>query len=46
MNDQIRVMNITNGDEIDYVSWDSEEEAQEWIDSQDIPEKYMIMEII
>jgi len=41
--EQIRVMNITNGDEIN-ISFENIEEAEQWIDSQDCPSMYQIME--
>ncbi len=38
----VRVMNITNGNEVE-VLFESAEEAQEWIESQDFPEMYRIL---
>jgi len=42
MQERTRIMNITNGDEMD--SFDTREEAEEWIESQDCPDMYRIME--
>lgn len=44
MSEQIRIMNITNGDEID-INWETIKGAREWIENQDNPDMYQIMDI-
>lgn len=41
MQEDVRIMNITNGDEVQG-NWGTEEEAQEWIEEQDFPKFYAI----
>ncbi len=41
MND-IRIMNITNGNEVKG-SWETLLEAEEWIEEQDVPEMFEVM---
>lgn len=43
MEDRTRIMNITNGDE-ERGNWETREEAEQWIEDQDCPEMYSIME--
>ncbi len=42
--ENIRIMNITNGDEVNG-NWETREEALEWIENQDVPEMFEIMGI-
>ena len=42
MQREIRIMNITNGDEVNGY-WETLEEAKNWRDSQDVPEWFQIM---
>ena len=43
--ENIRIMNITNGDEVQG-NWTTKKEALDWINSQDVPEMYEIMDVI
>ena len=44
MENDISIMDITNGNVID-VYFDTQQEALDWIEEQDVPEMYKIMEI-
>lgn len=43
MSEEARIMDITNGDEVQGY-WETREEAEEWIKEQDFPMNFMIME--
>lgn len=43
MENSVRIMNMSNGEEMQG-NWETIEEATEWINEQEIPQLYEIME--